>query len=127
MTKTQVQSAKAPAAIGPYSQAIKCEGFVFVSGQIALNQKTGQVEGTTQEQTQTVLTNMSSILEEAGSGMDLVVKTTVFLADMNDFAAMNEVYKGFFEKIPPARSAFQVAKLPREAKVEIEAIAVVRK
>jgi 2-iminobutanoate/2-iminopropanoate deaminase len=127
MQKTQIHSDEAPAAIGPYSQAIQFAGFVFVSGQIALNRKTGQVEGTIQEQTRTVLTNMGSILEAAGSGMDLVVKTTVFLADMNDFAAMNEVYKEFFGKIPPARSAFQVGRLPRDAKIEIEAIAAVRK
>jgi 2-iminobutanoate/2-iminopropanoate deaminase len=127
MTKIQVHSEKAPAAIGPYSQAVKCEGFVFVSGQIALNQKTGQVEGNIQEQTRTALTNLGSILEASGSGMDCVVKTTVFLADIGDFAAMNEVYKGFFGNIPPARSAFQVGKLPREAKVEIEAIAAIRK
>jgi 2-iminobutanoate/2-iminopropanoate deaminase len=127
MVKTQVHSDKAPAAIGPYSQAISCLGFVFVSGQIALNQKTGQVEGTIQEQTRTALTNLGSILEAAGSGLDLVVKTTVFMADMNDFAAMNEVYKEFFGKVPPARSTFQVGRLPREAKVEIEAIAAVKK
>ena len=127
MKKTPIHSDKAPAAIGPYSQAISCEGFVFVSGQIALNQKSGQVEGNIQEQTRTVLTNLGSILEAAGSSLDLVVKTTVFLADMNDFAAMNETYKDYFGKIPPARSAFQVGKLPRDAKVEIEAVAAVRK
>ncbi len=127
MAKTQIHSDKAPAAIGPYSQAISCQGFVFVSGQISLNSKTGQVEGSIQEQTRTALTNMGSILEAAGSGLDLVVKTTVFLADMNDFAAMNEVYREFFGKVPPARSAFQVGRLPREAKVEIEAIAAIRK
>ena len=127
MVKTQVQSEKAPAAIGPYSQAISCQGFVFVSGQIALDQKTGQVAGSIQEQTRTVLTNLGSILEAAGSGLDLVVKTTVFMADMNDFAAMNEVYKVFFGQIPPARSTFQVGRLPRDAKVEIEAVAAVRK
>ena len=127
MSKTPIHSDKAPATIGPYSQAISCEGFVFVSGQIALNQKTGQVEGNIREQTRTALTNLGSILETASSGLDLVVKTTVFLADMNDFAAMNEVYKDFFGKIPPARSAFQVGKLPRDAKIEIEAIAAIRK
>jgi len=127
MKKTPIHSDKAPAAIGPYSQAISCERFVFVSGQIALNQKSGQVEGNIQEQTRTVLTNLGSILEAGGSGLDLVVKTTVFLADMNDFAAMNEVYKDYFGKIPPARSAFQVGRLPRDAKIEIEAIAAVRK
>jgi 2-iminobutanoate/2-iminopropanoate deaminase len=123
MAITQIHSDKAPAAIGPYSQAVSCQGFVFVSGQIALNQKTGQVEGTIQEQTRTALTNLRSILEAAGSGLGLVVKTTVFMADMNDFAAMNEVYKEFFGKVPPARSTFQVGRLPRDAKVEIEAIA----
>jgi 2-iminobutanoate/2-iminopropanoate deaminase len=127
MVKTQVHSEKAPAAIGPYSQAISCQGFIFVSGQIALDQKTGQVEGGIQDQTRTVLTNLGSILEAAGSGLDLVVKMTVFMADMNDFAAMNEVYTDFFGKIPPARSTFQVGRLPRDAKVEIEAVAAVRK
>ncbi len=127
MKKTPIHSDRAPAAIGPYSQAILCEEFVFISGQIALNQKTGQVEGGIQEQTRTALTNMGSILDAAGSGLDLVVKTTVFLADMNDFAAMNEVYKDFFGKIPPARSAVQVGRLPRDAKIEIEAIAAIRK
>jgi 2-iminobutanoate/2-iminopropanoate deaminase len=127
MTKSQIHTEKAPAAIGPYSQAISCQGFIFVSGQIALNPKTGQAEGTIQEQTRTALANLGSILEAAGSGLDLVVKTTVFMADMNEFAAMNEVYKDFFGKIPPARSTFQVARLPRDAKVEIEAIAAVRK
>ena len=85
------------------------------------------MEGNIREQTRTALTNLGSILETASSGLDLVVKTTVFLADMNDFAAMNEVYKDFFGKIPPARSAFQVGKLPRDAKIEIEAIAAIRK
>jgi 2-iminobutanoate/2-iminopropanoate deaminase len=127
MVKIQVHSEKAPAAIGPYSQAISCQGFIFVSGQIALDQKTGQVAGSIQDQTRTVLTNLGSILEAAGSGLDLVVKTTVFMADMNDFAAMNEVYTDFFGKIPPARSTFQVGRLPRDAKVEIEAVAAVRK
>ena len=127
MKKTPIHSDKAPAAIGPYSQAISSDGFVFVSGQIALNQKTGQVEGGIQEQTRTALTNMGSILEAAGSGLDLVVKTTVFLADMNDFVAMNEIYKDYFGKVPPARSAFQVGRLPKDAKIEIEAIAAVRK
>jgi 2-iminobutanoate/2-iminopropanoate deaminase len=127
MVKTQIHADKAPAAIGPYSQAISCQGFVFVSGQIALNSKTGQAEGNIQEQTRTALTNLGSILEAAGSGLDLVVKTTVFMADMNDFAAMNDVYKDFFAQVPPARSTFQVGRLPRDAKVEIEAIAAVRR
>lgn len=125
--KEPIITDKAPAAIGPYSQAIKWGELIFVSGQIALNPKTGAVEGNVQEQTRIVLTNLRNILEAAGSGMDWVLKTTVFLADMNDFGAMNEVYKQFFAKVPPARSAFQVAKLPREAKVEIEAVAAMRK
>ncbi len=125
--KEQIKTEKAPGAIGPYSQATKWEKLIFVSGQLAINPKTGNVEGDIKSQTRQVLTNMGNILEASGSGLDCVLKTTVFLGDMNDFAAMNEVYGSFFTSSPPARSAFQVAKLPKDAKVEIEAIAFGRK
>lgn len=125
MKLQRVTSDKAPAAIGPYSQAIKAGNFVFTSGQLPMNPETGQIEGDIKAQTKMALTNLANVLEAAGSGMDKVVKTTVFLADINEFAAMNEVYATFFGEVPPARSAFQAANLPKGAKVEIEAVAVV--
>jgi 2-iminobutanoate/2-iminopropanoate deaminase len=121
--KEQIITKKAPAAIGPYSQAIKWGNLVFVSGQIALNSGTATIEGDIKGQTRTVLSNLKNILEAAGSSMGNVLKITVFLADINDFAAMNEVYCTFFSQVPPARSAFEVANLPKGASVEIEAIA----
>ena len=122
--KVRVQTENAPAAIGPYSQAIKANGFVFVSGQIPIDPRTGQfVEGGIQEQTEQVLKNLCAILEASGSSLNQVVKTTVFLADMQDFASMNEVYSGFFGETPPARATVAAAGLPRNARVEIEAIA----
>lgn len=126
--KVKVQTDGAPAAIGPYSQAIKVDGFVFVSGQIPIDPKTGQfVAGGIQEQTEQVLKNLSAVLNAAGSSLEQVVKTTVFLADMKDFTAMNEVYGKFFSDIPPARATVAAAGLPRDALVEIEAIAAVTK
>jgi len=124
--KEQIKTEKAPAAIGPYSQAIKWDRLVFVSGQLAINPKTGNVEGDIKSQTRQVLTNLGHILEASGSGLERVLKTTVFLADMNDFAEMNEIYASFFPTPPPARSTFQVARLPKDGKVEIEAIAFIR-
>lgn len=124
--KEIIKTERAPAAIGPYSQAIKSDPFIFVSGQLALNEKTGAVEGDIKTQTRQVLTNLRNILEASGSGLEWVLKTTVFLADMNDFGAMNEVYASFFTQNPPARSTIQVARLPKDAKVEIEAIALRR-
>ena len=121
--KEPIVTKNAPGAIGPYSQGIKFDNLVFVSGQIALDPASGEIKGDVQEQTRTILTNMGNILEAGGSGLDCVVKTTVFLDDINDFAAMNEVYATFFTDKPPARSAFEVANLPKAAKVEIEAIA----
>ena len=115
----------APRAIGPYSQAVRAGGFVFASGQIPIDPATGEfVAGGVAEQTDQVLRNVSAVLEAAGTGLDRVVKTTVFLADMNDFIAMNEVYGRFFGAQPPARATVQAARLPRDAKVEIEAIAM---
>ena len=123
--KKQISTAKAPAAIGPYSQAIEANGMVFVSGQLPVNPETGEfAEGGIKELTRQSLTNMKNILAEAGLGMENVVKTTVFLADMADFAEMNEVYASFFEGVCPARSAVAVKTLPKEARVEIECIAV---
>lgn len=120
-----VQTDKAPAAIGPYSQAIRAGGFVYVSGQIPIDPATGQfVAGGIGEQTERVLQNLSAVLEAAGSGLNMVVKTTVFLADMQEFAQMNEVYAKFFTEAPPARATVAAAGLPRDARVEIEAVAL---
>ncbi|MGO9117591.1 MAG: RidA family protein [Desulfomonilaceae bacterium] len=123
--KEAVFTPEAPIPIGPYSQGIKSGNLIFVSGQVALNQQNKQIEGDIKQQTHTVLTNLSKILEAAGSGMDHVVKTTIFLFDMGDFLRVNEVYASFFGENPPARSTIQVAKLPLGALVEIEAIALV--
>lgn len=123
--KKQISTTNAPAAIGPYSQAIEANGIVFVSGQLPVNPETGEfAEGGIKELTRQSLTNMKNILAEVGLTMDNVVKTTVFLADMADFAAMNEVYASFFEGVAPARSAVAVKTLPKNALVEIECIAV---
>jgi 2-iminobutanoate/2-iminopropanoate deaminase len=120
-----IKTEKAPGAIGPYSQGVQYDNkLVFTSGQIPLDPKTGQlVEGDIKAQTKQVMENLKAVLEAGGSNMKKVIKCTVFLADMNDFAAMNEVYGEYFQQGPPARSAFQVAKLPKDAKIEIEAIA----
>ena len=121
----RVQTDRAPAAIGPYSQAIKAGGFVFVSGQIPIDPATGEfVSGGVAEQTDRVLKNLSALLEASGSSLEQVVKTTVFLADMKDFAAMNEVYARYFTSEPPARATVAAAGLPRDARVEIEAVAL---
>ena len=119
-----ISTTNAPAAIGPYSQAISVGELVFVSGQLPIDPATGAfAEGGIKELTRQSLTNMKAILEEAGTSMANVVKTTVFLADMNDFAAMNEVYAEFFAAPFPARSAVAVKTLPKDALVEIECIA----
>jgi 2-iminobutanoate/2-iminopropanoate deaminase len=124
--RQRVQTDKAPAAIGPYSQAIKAGGFVFVSGQIPIDPETGEfVAGGITEQTDRVLRNLRAVLEAAGSGLDQVVKTTVFLADMKEFSGMNEVYATYFTEPPPARATVAAAGLPRDARVEIEAVALV--
>lgn len=123
----QVQTDQAPAAIGPYSQAMIANGLVFTAGQIPLDPSTMQVvEGDIAEQTERVMRNVAAVLQAAGADLSTVVKTTVFLRDMNDFAAMNEVYGRHFGEHKPARSTVQVARLPRDVAVEIEAIAVVR-
>ena len=121
-----IKTDNAPAAIGPYSQAIKANGFVFVSGQIPIDPQTGEfVAGGIAEQTARVLKNLTAVLEASGSSLEQVVKTTVFLADMKEFSSMNEVYKDFFPSPPPARSTVAAAGLPRDARVEIEAVALV--
>ena len=123
--KEIVQTADAPHAIGPYSQAIKTNGLVFASGQIPTDPATGQfVSGGIAEQTEQVLKNLQAVLRAAGSDLNRIVKTTVFLKDMNEFAAMNEVYGRFFSEQPPARATVEAARLPRDARVEIEAIAL---
>ena len=120
-----VRTEGAPQAIGPYSQAVVAGGFVYASGQVGFDPATGQfVEGGVREQTAQALRNLSKVLEAAGSSLARVVKTTVFLADMNDFAAMNETYAGFFTEDPPARSTVQAARLPRDARVEIDVVAL---
>ena len=122
--KKVINTNQAPAAIGPYSQAIKVGNLVYTSGQIPINPATGNfVEGGIKEQTRQSLTNIKAILEEAGLSMNNVVKTTVFLADMNDFADMNSVYAEFFSEPYPARSAVAVKTLPKAALVEIEVVA----
>ena len=122
--KQVIHTDKAPAAIGPYSQAIQIGQLLFTSGQVPIDPETGAiVEGSIQEQARQSLNNIKAILNAAGTNMGAVVKTTVFLQDMNDFAAMNEVYAQFFQEPYPARSAVQVARLPKDVLVEIEAIA----
>ncbi len=125
MEKVVVSTSNAPAVIGPYSQAIKAGGFVFLSGQIPILPGTGEVvQGDIKIQTRQVLENIKHILAAAGSSLDEVVKTTVFMKDLNDYVVMNDVYQEFFPNKPPARAAVQAAKLPRDARVEIEAIAL---
>ena len=122
----RIQTDGAPQAIGPYSQAVKAGGFVFASGQIPLDPASMQiVDGDVRIQAARVLENLQAVLEAAGSSLEQVVKTTVFLADMNDFAAMNEVYATFFGATRPARSTVEVARLPRDARIEIDVVAVV--
>jgi len=121
-----VLTERGPKPIGPYSQAVRANGFLFISGQVAFDPATSQITGTdAAQQTQRVLENLKAILEASGSNFHYVVKTTVFLKDMNDFAAMNEVYARYFTAAPPARSTVQVARLPKDALVEIELIAAV--
>lgn len=123
----RVETANAPAAIGPYSQAITANGFVYTAGQIPLDPATGElVEGDIGTQTKRVMESLKAILEQAGASLQTVVKTTVFLKSMDDFAAMNTVYAEYFGEHKPARSTVQAAKLPRDVNVEIEAVALVK-
>lgn len=123
--KEEIRTEKAPGAIGPYSQAVKAGGLIFVSGQLPIDPKTGEMPGDIQEQTRKSLENVKAILEEAGSSMLNVVKSTVYLADMSYFGPMNEIYGEYFKGgVYPARAAFAVKELPKGAKVEIEVVAV---
>jgi 2-iminobutanoate/2-iminopropanoate deaminase len=125
MKKQAISTKKAPAAVGPYSQAIKAGGFLFVSGQIPINPETGElVTGDIKAQTHQVLKNVKAILEEAGLTMDDVVKATVFISDMDQFAAVNEVYAKYFGDVPPARACVEVARIPKDVGVEVEVIAI---
>ena len=124
--KETISTENAPGAIGPYSQAVKTNNMVFCSGQIPIDPATGEfVSNNVAEQTRQVLKNLTAVLEAAGTNLNNVVKTTVFLADMNDFMAMNEIYAEFFSENKPARATVQAARLPRDARVEIECIAVI--
>lgn len=123
--KHAVSTKEAPGAIGPYSQAIKAGGFLFVSGQIPIDPATGAViPGGIAEQTRRVLDNLKAILHAGGASFESVVKTTVYLADMSDFSAMNEIYGTYFPTPAPARATVQAARLPRDVKVEIDSIAI---
>lgn len=121
-----ISSPEGPKAIGPYSQAVRANGFIFVSGQVAINPATNALISDTdiRAQTERVLKNIQAILQGAGSGMHEVVKTTVYLADLGDFVAMNETYQTFFGPEPPARSTVEVRRLPRDVKIEIDVIAL---
>ena len=125
MSREVVHTQAAPKAIGPYSQAVRSNGMIYLSGQLGLDPATGQlVSGGVEEQTRRALANLLAVLEAAGSGLDRVVKTTVFLTDMGKFAEMNAIYGEYFSEQPPARSAVQVSALPKGAAVEIECIAL---
>ena len=120
-----VSTELAPKALGPYSQALKVNGFVYCSGQIPINPATNAIEAVTiEDQTRQAITNLKNVLEAAGSSLSGVIKTTVFIKDMNDFAALNNVYAEMFGETKPARSCVEVARLPKDVKVEIEAVAI---
>ena len=121
--KNVISTDKAPAAIGPYSQAIEINGMVFTSGQIPVNPATGEIAATVEEQAEQALKNVAAVLAAAGTGMENVIKTTVFIKEMNDFAKINEIYAKFFTGAYPARSCVEVARLPKDVLIEVEAIA----
>lgn len=122
-----INTDKSPAAIGPYSQGIKVDNLIFVSGQMPIDPNTGEiVDGTIKDQTARVIENLKAILEGAGSTLDNVVKTTVFIKDMNEFGNINEVYASYFTKTKPARSCVEVARLPKDVDIEMEAIAIIK-
>jgi 2-iminobutanoate/2-iminopropanoate deaminase len=123
--KEAVHTDRAPNPIGPYSQGIRANGLIFLSGQVALDPKSAElISGDVRQQTERTLENLKGVLEAAGANLNHVVKVTIFLKNMNDFAGMNEVYARYFPKLPPARSTVEVARLPKDALVEIELIAV---
>lgn len=120
-----INTERAPKAVGPYSQAIIANGFVFCAGQIGLDPQKGNLVEGVENQTHQVIRNLQAVLEEAGSSLEHIVKTTIFLQDMNDFATVNEIYGSYFEAHKPARATIQVARLPKDALVEIEAVALI--
>lgn len=120
-----INTERAPKAVGPYSQAIIANGFVFCAGQIGLEPQKGNLVDGIENQTHQVIKNLQAVLEEAGSSLEHIVKTTIFLQDMNDFATVNEIYGSYFEAHKPARATIQVARLPKDALVEIEAVALI--
>ncbi len=123
--KEAVRTDRAPNPIGPYSQGIRANGFIFLSGQVALDPKSGElISGDVRQQTERTLENLKGVLEAAGANLNHVVKATIFLKNMSDFAGINEIYARYFPKLPPARSTVEVARLPKDALVEIELIAV---
>ena len=125
MSREIISTDQAPAAIGPYSQAVKANGLVFVSGQLPINPATGElVSGDIRAETRQAMTNVGAILSAAGSAFDRIIKTTLFISDMEQFAVINEVYAEFFAGNPPARACVEVARLPKDARVEVEAVAV---
>ncbi len=125
MQRNIVETTKAPAAIGPYSQAVEAGGFLFVSGQIPIDPASGElVQGDIQAETHQVLNNLRAILEAAGSSLEKVVKTTLYIADMDAFGTINAIYAEYFETQPPARACVQVARLPKDVQIEIEAVAL---
>ncbi|EKN7724940.1 RidA family protein [Listeria monocytogenes] len=123
MAKEIIQTSSAPKALGPYSQAVKVNGLIFTSGQLGINPETGELADGTTKQAEQAFKNIAAVLAEAGSGLDKIIKATVFFKNLNEFKAVNEVYATFFSSDFPARSAFQVAKLPLDAAIEIEVIA----
>jgi 2-iminobutanoate/2-iminopropanoate deaminase len=124
MSKRVISTDKAPAAIGPYSQAVVANGFVFVSGQIPLDPTGQTVPGPISRRMEQVMENLKAVLEAAGSSMEKVVKTTIYLSDMNDFSSINEVYGNYFKTDPPARATVEVRRLPKDVRIEIDAIAI---
>ncbi|MCI5943454.1 MAG: RidA family protein [Eubacterium sp.] len=124
MNKTVIASDKSPAAIGPYSQAIEVNGFIYTSGIIGVDPKTGEAKNSIEEQTKQVFDNMKGLLGDAGSSMNQVVKTTVFIKNMDDFGKVNEIYASYFDGAFPARSCVEVARLPKDLLIEVEAIAI---
>ena len=125
MQKEIISTDKAPAAVGPYSQAVRWGDFVFISGQIPIDPSTGQSQNDIKSQTLQVMKNLEEVLTAAGSSLEKVTKTTLFIKNMDDFSVINEVYTSFFKQDPPARSTVEVARLPKDVMIEIEAIAVV--
>lgn len=125
MGRNIISTDTAPAAVGPYSQAVTVGNLVYTAGQIGMDPETGDLRLGTKAQTEQAMKNLQAVLEAAGSGLEHIVKTTIFMADMGDYEQINNIYSGFFDDAPPARSAVEVARLPLDARVEIEVVAVI--